>query len=119
MYGLFRRQQAWYRDHRFRLHQPLEISRKLPGDQFNTVTLLGYNARQRQQQVRLLTATGDLNNANPLALGDYTGPTQTMALLPGSYTDRVPAAGAGCPAGGSARRHLSATGRRGLRCGRG
>ena len=47
------------------------------------------------------SANGSISSANPLLapLGDYGGPTQTFALLPGSPAiDRVPSTGAGCPA---------------------
>jgi hypothetical protein len=65
-----------------------------------TITNNGYNV-DGGTTCGFGSASGSISGVDPLlaTLGDYTGPTQTMALLPGSPAiDRVPGTGAGCPA---------------------
>ena len=52
----------------------------------NTITSQGNNISSNSSMSSYLTATGDLNNTNPLlgALADNGGPTKTCALLVGS-----------------------------------
>jgi len=85
------------------------VANNASGNCFGTITSNGYNLSSDGSCP--FTSTGDLNNANPMlgSLQNNGGPTQTMALLPGS-----PAIDAGNPAGCSdGAGHLLKTDQRG------